>query len=189
MNCFYNLPFVSFRWWSFIDFGNGRTTNKVTINASCMQHEYFIIADPYKLLHISGSLRLTNLADPHPLIRERVWIRQIRWSNWRINWYRTWFGSSSMSILLSIHVSKAIHHLRNGSKSCLLSKTDIENGLDPFLVWRAFVQVSTCALVVKYHVINHHHVDLSWTALTINLLFLLGGGASLILVTGEQQTR
>ena len=49
--------------------------------------------------------------------------------------------------------------------------------------------------LVKYHVINHHHisqdnlVDLSLTALTINLLFLLGGGASLILVTGEQQTR
>ena len=138
-----------------------------------MQHEYFIIADPYKLLHISGSIGSTNLADPHPLIRERVWICQIRWSNWRINWYRTWFGSSSMSILLSNHVSNAIHHLRNGSKSCLLSKTDIENGLDPFLVWRAFVQVSTCALVVKYHVINHHIFARSPCTPIINCLYNL----------------
>ena len=35
MNCFDNLPFVSFRWWSFIYYGYGRTTNKVTITASC----------------------------------------------------------------------------------------------------------------------------------------------------------
>jgi hypothetical protein len=35
MNCFHNLPFVSFRWWRFIYFGYGRTTNKVTITASC----------------------------------------------------------------------------------------------------------------------------------------------------------
>ena len=32
---FHNLPFVSFRWWRFIYFGCGRTTNKVTITASC----------------------------------------------------------------------------------------------------------------------------------------------------------
>ena len=45
------------------------------------------------------------------------------------------------------------------------------------------------ALVVICHVINHHHVDLSWTAFTINLLFLLDGGASLIFVAGEQHKR
>ena len=33
MNSFHNLPFVSFRWWSFIDFRCGRKINKVTITA------------------------------------------------------------------------------------------------------------------------------------------------------------
>ena len=48
--------------------------------------------------------------------------------------------------------------------------------------------------LVKYHVINHHQisqdnlVDLSWTAFTIYLWFLLGGGGSCILVTYGRTT-
>ena len=53
----------------------------------------------------------------------------------------------------------------------------------------SYIALVYCILdwyIVICHVINHHHVDLSWTAFTIYLLSLLGGGASLILVTGEQ---
>ena len=49
------------------------------------------------------------------------------------------------------------------------------------MTWVTFIATES-ALVVICHVINHHHV--------INhLLFLLGDGASLIFVAGEQHKR
>ena len=44
------------------------------------------------------------------------------------------------------------------------------------------------ALVVKYHIINHHHVSQDNLLFTIYLLFLLGGGGSCILVTYGRTT-
>ena len=56
----------------------------------------------------------------------------------------------------------------------------------------SYIALIYCILdwyIVICHVINHHHVDLSWTALTINLLSLLGGWASLILVAGQHKIK
>ena len=86
MNCFHNLPLVSFRWWRFMYFGYVRENNKQG--------------------NKTASYSMSNLL------------------------------SRSLSILLSNHVSNALHYLRNGSKPCSLSKTDIEPGLDQFVVCR-----------------------------------------------------
>ena len=56
----------------------------------------------------------------------------------------------------------------------------------------SYIALIYCILdwyIVICHVINHHHVDLSWSALTINLLSLLGGWASLILVAGQHKIK
>ena len=66
MNCFHNLPFVSFRWWRCIYFGYGRTTNKVTITASCSMS--ILLSGSMSILlsnHVSNALHhLRNGSKP-----------------------------------------------------------------------------------------------------------------------------
>ena len=74
MNCFHNLRFVSFRWWSFIYFGNGRTTNKVTITwlyniLEPLIWSKHLLATPYKLWKDPYHVRYLKL------ISNMVWIQ------------------------------------------------------------------------------------------------------------------
>ena len=93
MNCFHNLPFVSFRWWRFIYFGYGRTTNKVTITASCSMY-----------ILLSGSMRViynqTMLATPY--IISEMDPNHIRYLKLILNlvWICLWFVGHCVQVAL-----------------------------------------------------------------------------------------